>query len=110
MLNCVIIDSGVSYVHPLIDQNSLAGFSLVFNDDGTMNYENDFNQKIAEMLKNKSVIFISHRLTTTRMADVIYVMDKGQVAECGTHQELLEKRGIYYKMWHIQADSYANVN
>ncbi len=72
--------------------------------------EYEFNQKIAEMLKNKSVIFISHRLTTTRMADVIYVMDKGQVAECGTHQELLEKRGIYYKMWHIQADSYVNVN
>lgn len=45
MLNCVIIDSGVSYVHPLIDQNSLAGFSLVFNDDGTMNYENDFNDQ-----------------------------------------------------------------
>ena len=70
--------------------------------------EYEFNQKIAEAFKNKSVIFISHRLTTTRMADVIYVMDKGQAAEWGTHQELLEKHGIYYNMWHIQADSYMN--
>lgn len=45
MLNCVIIDSGVSYVHPLIDQNFLAGFSLVFSDDDTMNYENEFNDR-----------------------------------------------------------------
>ena len=68
MLNCVIIDSGVSYVHPLIDQNSLAGFSLVFNDDGTMNYENDFNDQyghgtaiyhILQDLK-RDVNFINH--------------------------------------------------
>ena len=70
--------------------------------------EYEFNHKIAEIFKNKSVIFISHRLATTRMADVIYVMDKGQVAERGTHQELLKKQGIYYNMWHIQADSYMN--
>lgn len=59
--------------------------------------------------KHKSVIFISHRLTTTRMADVIYVVDKGQIAERGTHQELLEKHEIYYNIWHTQADSYMNV-
>lgn len=63
---------------------------------------------LISLKKHKSVNFISHRLTTTRMADVIYVVDKGQIAERGTHQELLEKYGIYYNMWHIQADSYMN--
>lgn len=52
------------------------------------------------------VIFISHRLTTTRFSDVIYVLEKGRIVESGTHYELLEKQGVYAQMWNVQASHY----
>lgn len=45
MLNCVIVDSGVSYNHPLIDRNHLSGFSLIINKDGTVDRKADFNDQ-----------------------------------------------------------------
>ncbi len=52
------------------------------------------------------VIFISHRLTTTRFSDLIYVLEKGRIVESGTHYELLEKQGVYARMWNVQASHY----
>ena len=66
-----------------------------------------FNRYMAEAAKNKTVIFISHRLSTTRLADRIIVLENGSVCEEGTHEELLEKKGVYFRMWHAQADKYA---
>ena len=56
--------------------------------------------------KNKTVIFISHRLSTTVGADKIYVMENGEIAESGTHAELMEAGGKYAYMFNLQAKKY----
>ena len=52
---------------------------------------------------NKTVIVIAHRLSTIVNADNIIVMNKGIIAEQGTHQELLKAKGIYAKMWNVHS-------
>ncbi len=47
---------------------------------------------------SRTSITIAHRLSTIRSCDVIYVLDQGRVVESGTHIELAQQRGIYYKM------------
>ena len=59
--------------------------------------------------KDKTVIFISHRLSTTRLADYIIMLEKGQIAEQGTHEELLQMKGKYAQMWRVQAGAYIDV-
>lgn len=49
--------------------------------------------------EGRTVIMIAHRLTTVRHADRIFVWQEGQIAESGTHEELLEQKGLYEKMW-----------
>ncbi len=68
--------------------------------------EYDLNQSILENAKGKTVIFISHRLSTTRMADKIYMFDNGEIVESGTHDELMQKNGKYAEMYNIQAKKY----
>ncbi|MBQ9921546.1 MAG: ATP-binding cassette domain-containing protein, partial [Clostridia bacterium] len=53
---------------------------------------------INNLAKDRTTIAIAHRLSTLRNADKLLVLDKGNVAEFGTHDELLEKKGIYYKL------------
>lgn len=59
------------------------------------------------IIDGKSAIFISHRLASTAFCDRIAVFSDGQVAELGTHQELLQLNGIYAQMWGVQAELYA---
>jgi ATP-binding cassette subfamily B protein len=47
-------------------------------------------------------ILIAHRLSTILHADCIYVLERGRVVESGGHEELLEKKGLYYAMWRQQ--------
>lgn len=56
--------------------------------------------------KEKTVIYISHRLSSAVLSDKIYVFDGGTVAESGTHEELMENMGIYAEMFTLQASSY----
>ena len=56
--------------------------------------------------KDKSVIFISHRLSSAVLADKIYLMENGEIIESGTHSELLAKNGKYTDMWNKQAEKY----
>lgn len=51
------------------------------------------------LAKNKTVIMIAHRLSTIISADCIYVLEKGKIAESGTYNELMEKRGTFCHMW-----------
>ena len=57
---------------------------------------------LAENIGDSTVVLISHRITTLMHADSIIVLDKGRVAEAGTHEQLLEKGGIYKKIYDIQ--------
>jgi ATP-binding cassette subfamily B protein len=52
--------------------------------------------------REQITILIAHRLSTIMHADVIYVLEKGKVAEIGTHEELLQNKGLYYAMWRQQ--------
>ena len=75
-------------------------------DEATSNIdadsENDIMEQIFELAKNKTVIVISHRFANTAKADMIYAMEKGEVRECGTHDKLVQKNGLYAKLWNAQ--------
>ena len=62
--------------------------------------------KFKEISKDKTTIFISHRMASVRMADKIIVMKEGEIVEYGTHEELIEIRGEYSKMFNAQAQWY----
>lgn len=68
--------------------------------------EYHLNQSILKNAENRTVIFISHRLSTTRMADRIYMFAQGRIIESGSHSELLEQNGKYAEMYRVQAKKY----
>lgn len=68
--------------------------------------EYNLNQAMLEAAKDKTVIFISHRLSTTINADKIYVMENGRIIESGSHAELMEKNSAYAYMFNLQAEKY----
>ncbi|MBR5769705.1 MAG: ABC transporter ATP-binding protein [Clostridia bacterium] len=70
--------------------------------------EYEINQSILTNAEGRTVIFISHRLSTTRMADRIYMFDAGEIIESGSHGELMLKNGKYAEMYRAQAKKYKN--
>jgi ABC-type multidrug transport system fused ATPase/permease subunit len=54
------------------------------------------------LIENRTSLVIAHRLSTIQNAGKIVVMHKGRVREVGTHQELLQRRGIYFKLYQLQ--------
>ncbi|MDE6506149.1 MAG: ABC transporter ATP-binding protein, partial [Eubacterium sp.] len=70
--------------------------------------EYNLNKAMMEAAENKTVIFISHRLSTTRNADRIYVMENGEIVENGSHEELMKQNGKYAYMFNLQAEKYKN--
>ena len=60
---------------------------------------------ISTLIKDKTVIVIAHRLRTVENADKIIVLNKGMIAETGTHAELMQKNGIYREMYRLQRES-----
>lgn len=68
--------------------------------------EYKLNQSILHNTDGKTVIFISHRLSTTRIADKIYMFDTGSLVEEGSHTELLSKNGKYAEMFRVQSEKY----
>ncbi|MCR5461029.1 MAG: ABC transporter ATP-binding protein/permease [Acetatifactor sp.] len=71
--------------------------------------EYQLNHAMLEATGDKTVIFISHRLSTTRIADRIIMLEKGSIVEQGTHEELLAMDGKYAQMWKVQAGAYIAV-
>ncbi len=69
--------------------------------------EYHLNSSMLTAAEHKSVVLISHRLSTTRIADRIYMLEQGRIIEEGTHNELLARDGKYAQMWRVQAGQYA---
>ena len=73
-------------------------------------------EEITETIKdvssqqNQITILIAHRLSTIMHADRIYVLEKGNVVETGTHNKLLEEKGLYYAMWRQQIGERKNLH
>ena len=68
--------------------------------------EYQLNHAMLSATKDKTVIFISHRLSTTRLADHIIMLENGRIVESGGHDELLKLNGKYAEMWRVQAGAY----
>ena len=68
--------------------------------------EQEMYRNMFEACEGKTVIFISHRLSSATMADRVYLFENGQIIEQGSHRELLALNGKYVDMWHKQADTY----
>ncbi len=71
--------------------------------------EYQLNETMLQAAAAKTVIFISHRLSTTRNADRIVMLEQGKIIEEGTHEELLGIKGKYAGMWRAQASKYVDV-
>ena len=85
--NLIVLDEPTSAIDPL---------------EETRVYE-----KFVEMSKDKTAVIITHRLGSAKIADRIVVLDEGSIAEMGTHNELMDKKGLYYRMFQAQAKWYA---
>ena len=71
--------------------------------------EYHLNETMLKAAEHKAVIFISHRLSSTVMADRIYMLEKGRIIECGSHSALMEQNGKYAEMFRLQAEKYQQV-
>jgi ATP-binding cassette subfamily B protein len=81
---------------------------LLIFDEATSSLDSLTEQEITNTIRDISIsreqitILIAHRLSTIMHADLIYVLERGQIVETGSHAELLEQKGLYYAMWRQQ--------
>lgn len=68
--------------------------------------ESEIFNRVEKLSRDKTVIIISHRFSTVRNADKIYVIDNGKIAESGTHKELMKLNGQYSTLFNLQAKGY----
>ena len=80
--------------------------AILVLDEATANVDSETELLIQEalttLMAGRTTLVIAHRLSTIQHADRILVMHKGQVREVGTHQELIERRGIYWRLYRLQ--------
>lgn len=83
---------------------------ILIMDEPTANIDAEAEAEIFENLKkvyrDKSLIFISHRFSTVRMADRIIVIDQGKLVEQGSHSDLIKEKGLYAKYFNLQKKGY----
>ena len=79
---------------------------LLILDEATSAVDNEteaaLQRSINKLSKDRTAVIIAHRLSTVRNADRILVLDQGNIVEDGTHEDLVEKGGIYARMWAVQ--------
>ena len=78
---------------------------MIFDDslsavDSRTDYE--IRRALKEHMREATVILISHRVTSLMGADEIMVLSQGRIEECGTHEELIQRNGIYRRIYDIQ--------
>lgn len=82
---------------------------ILILDDSTSSVDTEterlIQQALDELMEGRTTFVIAHRLSTIRRADLIAVMDQGRVVERGTHQELLERSGLYRQIYELQLKS-----
>ena len=102
--------SGGEWQHLAISRAFLSDAQVLILDEPTAALdafkEHRLYEQVAELSANKTVVFISHRFSTVRMADLIVVVEDGQVTELGDHETLLERNGKYAAMFNTQAARY----
>lgn len=85
----------------------LKNAKIILFDEATSALDNTteklIKKQISYLTKNKTIIFVAHRLTTIQDVDRIYVLEKGKIVEVGNHKELLAKKGKYYEL--VQASN-----
>ena len=73
--------------------------AVLILDEATSGVDSETERTVSESLdrvaRERTLVSVAHRLSTVKDADTIYCMDKGRIAECGTHEELLALRGVY---------------
>lgn len=94
----------------LIGRALLKESKIVLLDEPTSNLDIKLEKKVVDFIhssiKDKSCIWVTHRLISMDKVDEILVLNKGRVIERGTHKELLALRGRYYKLWSLQRAEY----
>ena len=92
-----------------IARSLLKNAPIVLLDEATasLDPENEayVQHAVNELVKNRTVVVIAHKLKTVRNADRILVIDAGRIVEEGRHEELLEKGGLYARMWNLQQNA-----
>lgn len=63
-------------------------------------------EQVGALAGDKTVVFISHRFSTVRMADTIYVFQQGRIIERGSHGELMAQDGLYAELFNMQAEGF----
>ena len=90
----------ISIARALLKKNPI----LIF-DEATSMLDNETEEKIISILldsfKDTTIILIAHRLSTVKNANTIYVLNNGTIMEHGSHDQLLEQKGIYYHLYNI---------
>ena len=87
--------------------------SILILDEATSSVDTEsellIQHAIDTLIKGRTSIVIAHRLSTIRKANKIIVLDRGEVKEIGTHEELIEKQGFYFKLHQLQFDKHQKV-
>jgi len=90
----------------VIARAMLSRTKMLILDEATSNVDTHTEVQIQnamlELMRNKTSFVIAHRLSTIQNADLILVVDEGNIVEKGTHQSLLEAKGVYYNLYHSQ--------
>ncbi|MBI2629663.1 ABC transporter ATP-binding protein [Candidatus Pacearchaeota archaeon] len=88
----------------------LANKKILVLDEATSSLDSltefEIKKDLEELMKNRTTIIIAHRLSTIMSADIIVVMERGKIVQIGHHNQLIDRQGLYRKLWNMQKGGY----